>query len=1248
MMTVHLRTVPNGNDLPREKNIELTQDPPNSQDEEFGVVRDRRTIVPSSFVPGNVALGFVGHVDDEEYNEDILDHATNSSRTLTTEANLDTKSAPKHLRNLQLESENKAVCRFKWLVVILILLVTIFTSAFMYLMISRTEEEEFQQAFTTQAMAANMAWKNNLERQFEAMSSISSAITLFTSQTNSNDDSMFWPWSGMNVSVTSKLGSVLEGYTDSYFVASFFFSDENAENWESYSSKIINMSSHDVLSAEESDFFVSGSLSREDTDQLQMKPVNLAFAAKLHSFPFDRPPSSFNLTNDAKFQLDVTSLLISQKVVLGSTLITSSDILIPVLYPIVSSRIDQDAPFGGVVGMVGGVTSWNRILSLPKMTETTSLIVVVKDIKECIASESEHSVFSILLEGDSSVGHAGAITYLGTGDWHDPQYDTMGLYFELSEGLDYRGTLLLKSSSSSPQSCNSTSPRIPSYRLFVYPTSKLHGNSKAGRSLFYPMVALGVGIVILLAFGFFDWHMRRQYALVSQQAIQSQEIITSMFPASIHERLLKSKTVPGILRESTHKILKRRDPSVQGTGNLSTLESSHNSFSFNLTGEENFATFGTDRDNDNVQKQATAASHRSFRSEPPIHRLRLFLTHDLPISTNHSTMSQSETMHRMTSQLSLNDEPIADLFPECTVIFADIAGFTAWSSVREPVQVFRLLETLYTNFDKIAKKRSVFKVETVGDCYIAVTGLPEAQPNHAVIMSKFAKESMQRMSELVKKLEVTLGPDTGELCLRCGLHSGPITAGVLRGEKSRFQLFGDTVNFASQMEATGLPNKIQCAQATADLLIAAGKQHWVVPRDGLHEPQFWQDDDDNIDVEGDYDGFEDVSRKERLVEWNVEILGDLLRQIVAHRQTNKAIISDHGEDFVVLYKDGQSALDEISEIISLGGGPVHQHLGASSYWNIDPTTVVLPKGVEKQLKDYVSMIACMYRDNPFHNFEHASHVLNSVQKLLKRVILAEQERVDSATSDSYATNIASDPLTQFSIVFSALIHDVDHSGVPNGQLIKEEAHVATLYNNKSVAEQNSLDLAFELLMDPRYEDLQRCIFCSREELHRFRQLLVNVVIATDIFDKDMRELRSKRWGKAFHQENVASLSQVDEFNLKGTIVLEHIMQASDVSHTMQHWHIYKKWNQRLFEEMYTAFVSGRGDQDPSEGWYKGELWFFDNYVIPLAKKLKECTVFGAASDECLNYAISNRKEWEEKGEEVVAQFTACMKSEKNK
>jgi hypothetical protein len=68
-------------------------------------------------------------------------------------------------------------------------------------------------------------------------------------------------------------------------------------------------------------------------------------------------------------------------------------------------------------------------------------------------------------------------------------------------------------------------------------------------------------------------------------------------------------------------------------------------------------------------------------------------------------------------------------------------------------------------------------------------------------------------------------------------------------------------------------------------------------------------------------------------------------------------------------------------------------------------------------------------------------------------------------------------------------------------------------------------------------------------------------------------------------------------------------QTAAAAHTMQHWHVYKKWNSRLFQEMYLAYENGRSEKDPSEGWYNGELWFFDNYVIPLARKLKECGVF---------------------------------------
>jgi class 3 adenylate cyclase len=85
---------------------------------------------------------------------------------------------------------------------------------------------------------------------------------------------------------------------------------------------------------------------------------------------------------------------------------------------------------------------------------------------------------------------------------------------------------------------------------------------------------------------------------------------------------------------------------------------------------------------------------------------------------------------------------------------------------------------VYNAFDHIAARRGVFKVETIGDSYVAVVGLPEPRSDHAVVMAKFAKECREKFSDVTKKLELTLGPETGDLALRIGLHSGPVTAGT--------------------------------------------------------------------------------------------------------------------------------------------------------------------------------------------------------------------------------------------------------------------------------------------------------------------------------------------------------------------------------------------------------------------------------------------------------------------------------------
>jgi hypothetical protein len=148
-------------------------------------------------------------------------------------------------------------------------------------------------------------------------------------------------------------------------------------------------------------------------------------------------------------------------------------------------------------------------------------------------------------------------------------------------------------------------------------------------------------------------------------------------------------------------------------------------------------------------------------------------------------------------------------------------------------------------------------------------------------------------------------------------------------------------------------------------------------------------------------------------------------------------------------------------------------------------------------------------------------------------------------------------------------------------------------------------------------------------------------MATDIVDKDLKALRNKRWDNAFaYKEGQGTnwKTSVRTKILKSTIVIEHLIQASDVAHTMQHWQIYRRWNEKFFRECYKAYLDGRSDSNPIDTWYKGEIGFFDFYIIPLAKKLKECGVFGVSSDEYLSYAMQNRKEWEERGEKMVGEM----------
>lgn len=159
-------------------------------------------------------------------------------------------------------------------------------------------------------------------------------------------------------------------------------------------------------------------------------------------------------------------------------------------------------------------------------------------------------------------------------------------------------------------------------------------------------------------------------------------------------------------------------------------------------------------------------------------------------------------------------------------------------------------------------------------------------------------------------------------------------------------------------------------------------------------------------------------------------------------------------------------------------------------------------------------------------------------------------------------------------------------------MIVENREMADRYEYRSVAEQNSLELCWNLLLEPRFKELRATVYATSSDMQHFRELLVNSIMATDIIDTELKELRNARWEKAFSPSESPHESSQESINRKATIVIEHLIQASDVAHTMQHWHVYRKWNENLFREMYRAYRMGRSTTNPAEFWYDGEIGFF--------------------------------------------------------
>jgi class 3 adenylate cyclase len=154
---------------------------------------------------------------------------------------------------------------------------------------------------------------------------------------------------------------------------------------------------------------------------------------------------------------------------------------------------------------------------------------------------------------------------------------------------------------------------------------------------------------------------------------------------------------------------------------------------------------------------------------------------------------------------------IADEFTEASILFADIANFTGWSKNLEPKELVLHLNQLFTQFDFITEKHNIEKIKTIGDNYMAASGIPDYDINHADNIILFALEMLKILNEFNSTYNLNIS-------IRIGINSGKVVAGVIGAKKFIYDVWGDTVNLASKLESSGIANTIQISEFTFNAL----------------------------------------------------------------------------------------------------------------------------------------------------------------------------------------------------------------------------------------------------------------------------------------------------------------------------------------------------------------------------------------------------------------------------------------------
>jgi len=207
---------------------------------------------------------------------------------------------------------------------------------------------------------------------------------------------------------------------------------------------------------------------------------------------------------------------------------------------------------------------------------------------------------------------------------------------------------------------------------------------------------------------------------------------------------------------------------------------------------------------------------------------------DLDLATARNNFAQQNLNEKLQNHLIKTDELLYSVFPKhvadalrngqkvepenhdlVTIFFSDIVGFTDISAKLDPLKISDMLDRLYNSFDALSDYHDVFKVETIGDAYMAVTNLSKKQPDHCKRITEFAIDAIRVANQTMVDEN---NPGMGFVNIRVGFHSGSVVSNVVGTRNPRYCLFGDTVNTASRMESHSEKNRIHCSEESAILL----------------------------------------------------------------------------------------------------------------------------------------------------------------------------------------------------------------------------------------------------------------------------------------------------------------------------------------------------------------------------------------------------------------------------------------------